>query len=160
SIITPCHNTGKYLPAAIDSVMRQTVQDWELIIVDDGSSDNTGDVAELYSSRIKTKLRYIYQSNRGLPAARNTGLRAARGEIISLVDADGIWVASRLERSLGCFYGNSKVGLVHAKVARIDETGVIMDYPFVNPKYLSGRISHHIYTRRAHIMCPTVSFRK
>jgi glycosyltransferase involved in cell wall biosynthesis len=159
SVIVPAYNAATYLAAAIESVIRQTYQDWEVIIVDDGSSDETGAVACSYASLLPDKIRYVYQPNRGLPAARNIGIRIAQGEFVALLDADDVWLPLRLERSVAALKSDAGVGLVHARVARINEQGHVIDYPFAGREYQSGRIARHIYTRRAHIMCPTVTFR-
>jgi glycosyltransferase involved in cell wall biosynthesis len=160
SVIVPAYNAAQYLPASLDSVIAQTYRDWEVIVVDDGSSDNTQTVLASYRARLNDKIRCIHQANRGPSAARNAGIRTARGEVIAMLDADDIWLPSRLERSVQELDRDANVGLVHARVARINQQGFVIDEPFANRKYLAGRISHYIYTRRAHIMCPTVTFRK
>jgi glycosyltransferase involved in cell wall biosynthesis len=160
SVIVPAYNAAGYLPHAIDSVLAQTYQDWEIVIVDDGSTDHTRAVVDSCRPRLQDKLQYIHQPNRGLPAARNAGIRAARGEFIALLDADDVWLPQRLERSVPIMDADRGAGLVHARVVRIDARGSITGQLKVEPKYLSGRIARHIYTRRAHIVCPTVMFRK
>ncbi|MEM4724269.1 MAG: glycosyltransferase family A protein, partial [Candidatus Hadarchaeum sp.] len=94
SVIIPCYNHGHYLPCAVNSVMAQTFADWEAIIVDDGSTDNTREVAAQFTD---SRVRYIYQDNRGLAAARNTGIRAAQGEYLAFLDADDEWEPTFLE---------------------------------------------------------------
>jgi glycosyltransferase involved in cell wall biosynthesis len=161
SIVIPVYNTAAYLKAALDSVLRQTYSDWEVIVVDDGSTDNTRSLVASCMPAFSGKLRYIYQSNRGLPAARNTALQNSSGVLVALLDADDVWLDHRLERGVGVMDGNPEVGLVHAKVARINTSGEVIEEPVTPaPKYLSGKIARHIYARRAHILCPTVMFRK
>ncbi len=82
SIVIPCYNQAHFLPEAIETVLQQTYTQHEIIVVDDGSTDNTAETAQKYP------VRYIYQSNQGLPAARNTGIRLSRGEFIVLLDSD------------------------------------------------------------------------
>jgi len=94
SVIIPCYNHAHYLPDAVNSVLAQTFTDWEALIVDDGSTDNTCEVAAQFTD---PRIRYIYQENRGLSAARNTGIRAAKGEFIALLDADDVWEPTFLE---------------------------------------------------------------
>lgn len=86
SVIIPTHNRAEILPQAIDSVINQFTTDWELIIVDDGSEDNTKEVVEGYLADIR--LHYIYQENKGVSAARNAGVRIAKGEYIIFLDSD------------------------------------------------------------------------
>lgn len=160
SVIIPAYNAAAYLSYAIDSVLAQTYPDWEIILVNDGSTDSTGEVVNSYLPRLRDQLQYIAQPNRGLPAARNAGIRAARGEFIALLDADDVWLPHRLERSVRTMEAESDAGLVHAKVLRINTQGTIIGQLQVETRYMSGKIAHDIYTRRAHIVCPTVMFRK
>lgn len=86
TIYIPTYNCGQYISQAIESAMNQTYRDIEIIVIDDGSTDNTGDVLKPY---VKKKVcQYIYQSNQGVAKARNTGIVAAKGEYIAYVDAD------------------------------------------------------------------------
>jgi glycosyltransferase involved in cell wall biosynthesis len=97
SVIIPTYNSRRFLEHAIRSVLEQTFQDWELILVDDGSTDDTGQmVAGLGDPRI----RYVYQQNRGSPAARNTGLKLARGRYVAFLDADDLWFPEKLEKQV------------------------------------------------------------
>ncbi|NOS80980.1 MAG: glycosyltransferase family 2 protein [Nitrospira sp.] len=92
SIIIPTYNRALFVTEAIDSVMAQTFRDYEVIVVDDGSTDNTKDVLLRYGERI----RYIYQSNSGVGAARNAGVRCAVGEWLAFLDSDDIWLPEYL----------------------------------------------------------------
>jgi glycosyltransferase involved in cell wall biosynthesis len=161
SAIVPAYNAARYLKATIESVRSQTYDDWELIVVDDGSTDDTRLVVQSYAPALGMKLRYIYQPNRGLPAARNTAIREARGEFIGILDADDVWLPARLERGVALMDRSPEVGLVHAKIARIDVGGAVIGVPVFPPrKYQSGKIAIHLLTRRARIACPTVLFRR
>jgi glycosyltransferase involved in cell wall biosynthesis len=160
SVIVPAYNAALYLSHAIDSVLAQTYLNWEIVIVDDGSADNTCAVVDSYRPKLQDRLRYIHQPNRGVSAARNAGIRAARGEFIALLDADDVWLPRRLERGVKAMDADPDTGLVHARVARIDTQGSVTGQLKVEPKYLSGRIARHIYTRHAHLICTTVMFRK
>ena len=161
SVIIPSFNTAAFLPQALDSVLHQTYSDWEVILVDDGSTDNTSEIAKAASSSFGGRLNYVYQTNKGLPAARNTAIRNSSGEFISLLDADDIYAPRRLEASIAAMDRNPNAGLVHSKVARIGMQGENLGIPFAPPeKFLSGNIAHHIFTRQAHIVCPTAMFRR
>ena len=85
SVVIPCFNHAHYLPFAIDSLRNQTYHDWEAIIVDDGSTDETAAVSQRFKDR---RIRYVYQDNLGLAAARNIGIRLAFGEYLVFLDAD------------------------------------------------------------------------
>jgi len=93
SVIIPTYNRSRYVTQAIDSVLSQTYKDYEIIVVDDGSTDNTKDVLQPYMDRI----RYIYQENSGVSAARNTGIRLAKGEWIGFLDSDDEWLPEKLK---------------------------------------------------------------
>ncbi len=110
SVIIPTYNFAKYLPEAIESVLKQTFKDWELFIVDDGSSDGTAEVVRTYLS--DSRIKYVYQDNRGLPAARNTGLRASTGEYSQFLDADDLIHAEKLESQSRFLDNNPGVDVV------------------------------------------------
>jgi len=80
SVIIPTYNCARYIPEAIESVLNQTYKDFEIIVVDDGSTDNTKEVLNRYI--IENLIKYIYQNNQGPGAARNTGIKAAKGEYV------------------------------------------------------------------------------
>lgn len=92
SVIVPVYNVEDYLPACIDSILGQTLEDLELILIDDGSPDGCGAICDAYARR-DTRVRVIHQSNQGVSAARNAGLRMAEGEYIGFVDPDD-WVSA------------------------------------------------------------------
>lgn len=87
SVIVPCFNQGRYLPDALDSVLAQTYPHWECIVVNDGSTDDTRQVALEYASK-DARFRYVEQENRGLSGARNRGRREVRGTHVQFLDSD------------------------------------------------------------------------
>ncbi|MBI2833512.1 MAG: glycosyltransferase [Acidobacteria bacterium] len=93
SVIIPAYNAAAYLAAAIDSVLGQTCQDFELLIVDDGSTDATPDIARSYGTRV----RHVRQPKSGVAAARNRGISESRGPWVAFLDADDAWLAPKLE---------------------------------------------------------------
>lgn len=160
SVIVPAYNAAQYLPIAVNSVVCQTYADWELIVVDDGSTDETSSLVHSCRPKLGARLRYVFQSNRGLPAARNTGIAQSRGEFIAILDSDDVWLPTRLARGVAIMDSNPHVGLVHSRIARIDSGGGIVDYLAFPSRYQAGKIALNIYTRRANILCPTVLLRK
>ncbi len=97
SVVIPDYNHARYIADAIRSVLGQDYQNYEIIVVDDGSTDNSREVVAQFGERV----RYIYQENRGLSAARNTGIKAARGDYIGVLDADDMYQPSFMSRLVG-----------------------------------------------------------
>jgi glycosyltransferase involved in cell wall biosynthesis len=120
SIIIPTYNAIAYLPEAVESVLRQTFKDFELIIVDDGSSDLT---VEWVSQITDPRVQVIWQDNHGSARARNRGIAIALGEYIALLDADDVWEPSKLEKQVNFLDRNSAIGLVDTSVVLINEDG-------------------------------------
>lgn len=87
SVIVPCYNQGKFLSQALDSVLGQTLKEWECIVVDDGSTDNSADVAKCFEAK-DSRFRYVFQQNAGPSAARNHGVRLASASLIFFLDGD------------------------------------------------------------------------
>jgi glycosyltransferase involved in cell wall biosynthesis len=109
SVIVPSYNHGIYLPDAVDSVLNQTHSSVEVIVVDDGSTDKTRDAIGRYGAQV----RYEYQRNQGLAAARNTGLRLASGDFVVFLDADDLLLPTMIEESLKRFEAQPDAGVVH-----------------------------------------------
>lgn len=107
-VVIPAYNSARCLPEAIDSVLNQTYKDLELIIVDDGSTDNT----QMALKKYKDKIGYIYQENQGSYKARNTGIKATHSEYIAFLDADDIWIPQKLETQMEFIDANPNLGLV------------------------------------------------
>lgn len=110
SVIIPAYNGSRYIQSAIESVITQTYRNWELIIVDDGSTDNTGKIVQQYSH----KLRYSYQENQGVAAARNRGILEAQGELIAFLDQDDWFLPDKLAVQVAFFQEHSSIGIVHS----------------------------------------------
>lgn len=87
SIIVPVYNSSKYLRSCIDSILKQSLSDWELILVNDGSTDDSGEICDEYAVKYPA-IRVIHKENAGVSEARNTGLVAATGEYVGFVDSD------------------------------------------------------------------------
>lgn len=119
SAVIPTYNYGRFLREAIDSALTQTHPALEVIVVDDGSTDDTPQVLASYGNRI----RAIRQPNQGVGAARNTGIAAARGEYVAFLDSDDIWKPEKLERDAARFNADPGLGLVHCGAELFDSTG-------------------------------------
>ena len=112
SIIVPVYNGKKYLSEAIDSILSQTYHPTEIIIVDDGSTDGSAEIAQRFSSTVK----YCYQTNAGTGAARNRGVELAQGSFFAFLDADDIWLQDKLSIQMAAFYNNPETEIVFGHV--------------------------------------------
>jgi len=120
SVIIPAYNSMSYLPETLDSVLGQTFTDFDVLIVNDGSSDN---IVEWASEIKDPRVRLIYQENQGVSVARNKGIVHAQGGYIAFLDADDLWDPTKLEKQVICLDDNPSVGLVHTSMALIDQNG-------------------------------------
>lgn len=120
SVIVPVYNGEKYLAEALESIRRQDYRPLEVVVVDDGSTDRTGEVARGFD----LNLRYFRQPNRGPSAARNKGLEVARGEIIAFQDADDLWPEGKLALQLPKLMDDPSLEIVSGRVQRIKLAGV------------------------------------
>jgi len=117
SIIVPCYNQAVYLSEALDSVMAQTYQNWECVIVNDGSPDNTEEIAKKYLDKDR-RFKYIRQENKGLSSARNAGIDRSDGEYILPLDADDLIGSTYLEKAVGHFEQAPETKLVYCKAEK------------------------------------------
>lgn len=140
SVITPTYNRADFLGEAIDSMLAQTFDDFEMIIVDDGSTDGTRALVEQYSD--DPRIRCFFQENQGQSVARNLGIGKSTGEFICFLDSDNVWLPERLERSLAAFEGDPSADIVYADNITIDEHGREIGRDAM-PRY-SGRITHQL----------------
>ncbi len=151
SIIIPVYNAMKYLSETLETVVRQTFRDFELIIVNDGSSDGIeGWATQLTDPRFKL----ISQENRGASAARNTGLAHAQGDYIAFLDADDLWEPTKLAKQIAVLDANAEVGLVYTWVALTDEQGKLTGRVFKND--VEGNIWGQL-TERNLVECGSVA---
>jgi glycosyltransferase involved in cell wall biosynthesis len=124
SIVITCYNYGQFLIDAVESALGQTFTDFEIIVIDDGSTDNTPNVITKYSS--DSRVHYVRQQNLGQPKAKNRGIAESGGEFVAFLDADDIWMPDKLERQMQLF-SNPAVGVVYSRRHWIDPEGCIID---------------------------------
>jgi glycosyltransferase involved in cell wall biosynthesis len=120
TVCIPIYNRSEALRSTVDSVLAQTFPDWELLLVDDGSTDDTPQVAQSYGD---PRIRYIRQENRGHSAARNHGLAVAQGEYIAYLDHDDRWWPDKLRLQVAYLDAHPEAGVVYGRFRRIDEAG-------------------------------------
>lgn len=123
SVVVPAHNKGGTVRAAIESVLRQTIQDTEIVVVDDGSTDDTREQVQPFGPRV----RYIYQPQSGVSAARNRGIEATRAEFVAFLDADDLWLPNKLERQLEVLKQESGINAVQCSVYLVNNQLEVVD---------------------------------
>ena len=126
SIIVPVYNGARFLPGAVRSLLDQSFTDFELIIVNDGSLDNTLEVAKSFSADTRVSILNL-PSNRGVSAARNSGIENSSGELVAFFDHDDLALKDMLRIQVGILEAYPEAALVNADVAFIDENGIIFD---------------------------------
>lgn len=143
SIIVPSYNVAATLPETLAALLAQTCPDFEIIIVDDGSTDETAQIVD--SFKIDRRVRLVQQRNRGLAGARNTGITASRGGYIGFCDADDIWEPSKLATHIAHLQRNADVGVSYSGSTLIDEAGRMTG--MVQKPRLQGVTAEHILKR-------------
>ncbi len=135
SVIMPCYNGEKYIAEAVESVFAQTLQDFELIVVNDGSTDRSADILAAYGDRLVV----VDQDNRGLPAARNSGIRVSRGKYLAFLDCDDYWAADFL-RSMTEAMENTDIAVSYCGWQNV---GASDGQPYIPPDYETDEKLHH-----------------
>jgi glycosyltransferase involved in cell wall biosynthesis len=137
SIILPTYNRARFLPQAFEAIKGQQFQDWELIVIDDGSTDITRELVADLGRGWTQPVRYVYQENQGAYAARNRGLDLADGASIAFFDSDDVWLPHHLDNCVNTLEANPHVDWVYGATRRVeDETGrVLTPHSF----YVDGR---------------------
>lgn len=136
SVIIPCYNQGNFLLDAVNSVLDQTYTNWECIIVNDGSSDNTEDIAKSFTAK-DPRIHYFFQANKGLPATRNVGIKMAKGQFIQLLDSDDIIRPNKLELQLKTFDESKNADIVYSEFLCFDNESPGKLYSFTNRYIIS-----------------------
>jgi glycosyltransferase involved in cell wall biosynthesis len=129
SALVPVYNGERYLEEALDSIFTQGWEPLEVIVLDDGSTDSTGEIAHRYP------VRYLHQENAGIPATRNAAVEAARGEIVAFLDADDVWLPGGLEKRVRHLLADPELSYVVARMDVFLEPGNERP-PWINPKFL------------------------
>lgn len=160
SVIMPCYNAGKYIREAIESVVNQTYQDWELIIINDGSTDNSQQVVEDYIKssicNLQSRIRLINQPNSGACRARNNGIEHANGAYIKFLDADDVLLPNALQEQVEQIANLGPRQIPFGDYINVDEKGnKISEYHFNNQQLLSYNPVYFFFCEwRVLITCP------
>jgi len=158
SVVIPTYNYAKHISGAVDSVLAQTYHDYEIIVVDDGSTDDTREVLASYGDSISV----VYQENGGVSSARNQGVLAASGEFIAFLDADDRWVPEKLEKQVAFMDANPQFVMSYTDMSHVAGDRL------VNKSYLHENGYHHFGSGRIYeqilqegfIFTPTVLIKK
>lgn len=145
SIITPCYNGSKYISETIESVIAQTYPNWEMIVIDDGSKDNSADIVRAYTQKDK-RITLVQQANAGSASARNNGIRRSNGQYIALLDADDLWDADFLKHQVTYMKEHDAV-CVFCSYRRIDENSKEILRPTMAKEVISTKdmkVMNHI----------------
>ena len=134
SIVIPAYNAEQYLGETIESVLAQTFDDFELLIIDDGSTDNTAEIVRNYSFK-DNRVKLRSQQNQGVSIARNTGIKLAKGEYIAFLDSDDKWLPNKLAVHIEHFNQDSNLGASFGKVEFLTSDG-----------QLTGHLSNSLLT--------------
>ena len=149
SVVIPTYNRAYCLPRTIETVLAQTHQNWELLIVDDGSTDGTG---EMITSRYghQPRIRYVYQPNAGVSNARNTAIRLAQGDFVAFLDSDDLWKPWKLEIQLQCMRALPEIGMVWTDMEAVDPEGHIVDPRHLRTMYSAYKLVNldTLFTRK------------
>ena len=126
SVVIPSHNRVRVVADALDSVLAQTHSDFEVIVVDDGSTDDTRAVVSRYVSRNPKRVVYLWQENAGAPAARNAGIRAATGDYVAFLDSDDLYLSRRLQVGVRALEADGRFGASYVDQRTVDLHGNVL----------------------------------
>jgi glycosyltransferase involved in cell wall biosynthesis len=140
SVIIPTYNREKIITRAIDSVFAQTYRDFEIVVLDDGSQDNTRAVAQAYGP----KVHYFYQDNKGIAGARNAGMHQTAGDYIAFLDSDDYWLPGKLEQQMALFSQHPEYGMVGCQCGSVQIDGT---YREKNRPGKSGWILYDLFNK-------------
>jgi glycosyltransferase involved in cell wall biosynthesis len=139
SVIIPTFNRAYCLERAVDSALAQTYSDLEVVVVDDGSTDNTKALVHTRYAGEK-RVIYLHQANRGVAGARNAGFGVARGEFIALLDSDDVWMPWKLDVQIACLQRFPKIGMVWSDMEAVNPDGRVFDPKYIRNMYSTFRM--------------------
>ncbi len=137
SVVIASYNNGQFLEEGVESILNQQYKNFEIIIVDDGSTDNTKEIVIKYE--IEPKVRYFYQENQGQAKAKNKGIIESNGDYIAFLDADDKWTQDKLSSQLPCFNKSENIGVVFTNLNHINEYGDVIEIP--KREFFSGNLT-------------------
>src|SRR6266852_742264 len=147
SVVVATYNYGRFLAGALDSALGQTIRDLEVIVVDDGSTDDTAEVMTPYLR--DQRVRYERTNHVGQPAAKNLGIQSARARLIAFLDADDLWLPEKLAKQLALLEADPTLGVIYSRRLLIDEQGMALEYE--QPVLHRGRVLNAMF--RTNFVC-------
>ena len=155
SIVIPTFNRETSVMAAVESVLRQTFTDFEVVVVDDGSTDGT---AARIAAIADARVRYVHQTNAGVSAARNLGVRVARGDILSFLDSDDLWMPDKLAHEVAFLDARPDAGAVFSDLVKYDGDRVVPSFMRASPVFagmlaLRLRDASVVFEQREMLLC-------
>lgn len=156
SVIVPTYNRASYLVQALDSAIAQDYGNIEIVVVDDGSTDDTPAVLQSYAGHVLS----IRQANQGVSVARNTAIAASTGDYIALLDSDDIWLPGKLERQMAYLLSNPEVGMVGCHAVAIDQASTRLDVAPIFPDQNEGWVSLETILLRSPLPVDTLMIRR
>ena len=141
SVVIPAYNSARFIGEALQSVFDQTFKDYEIIVVDDGSTDSTKQVIDRYGN----KIRYVFQQQGGQAKARNRGIRDSLGRFIAFLDADDVWLPLKLEKQVCMFHRCSELAMVFTENSIFNESGVCRTSLGKGEKLMKGDVAKNIF---------------
>ncbi len=150
TVVIPTYNAIDYLPTTLESALNQTFTDFEIVIIDDGSTDTT---AQWLGNLADARIKIILQTNQSVAVARNRGIAESQGKYIAFLDSDDLWEPTKLEKQVQCLEANPDVGLVNVGTKNIDERGNYL--ATVMPLEIEGNVWQQIIEENI-ILCGSV----
>lgn len=152
SVIIPAYNSARYLPEAIESVLAQTYPHVEAVVVNDGSTDQSGEVLREYQAR-DPRVKVVNQPNAGLPSARNSGIQASSGQFLCYLDADDVIHPDKIQKQLDYLLAHPDIDLVYSDYSRADENLQFLNDEVIRIRQMPLREAY-VYTNVFPVMSP------
>ncbi len=145
SIIIPVYNGEKYLSETLDSIIGQIFTDWEIVAVNDGSTDNSHTILQEYKSKLGSKMKIIDQENSGVSVARNVAIDNSEGRYFAFIDSDDVWLPEKLEKQIAILDDNPDVALVYSDLLDLVRENTNTRKQILNKKLHRGHIFEPLF---------------
>ncbi|MCC2380753.1 glycosyltransferase family 2 protein [Bacillus wiedmannii] len=149
SVIVPLYNAEKYIEETMESILNQTYKNIEIVIVDDGSKDQSSSIVKNFKKKYPEQIKYILQENQGVSVARNTGIENANGEYISFLDSDDLWHSTKIEKQIESMHKNNMNACYCGYMNFYEETGEKVENTtnFVKGNMTKAFLTHQVFAQ-------------